>query len=367
MNLLLIMSNFMPFILGISALIAVIAFIIPNKKIKKALFGGVIVFPTIYVFVLMGVAVPYTFLSGMFDDSRGIILMLAIAFTVWMIVSLGIKVKNQLLVIKNNDKDIYVRDIEVKYSPAVVSYLMDNKIETKKDLPATLLNLCAKNILKIQKDENGKINIIDLKNEKEVINLQEDEKYAYEMLVSGVTSSKIVSWKNKVEEEYAKYQFSKEHKKSLVHYIMGIYIAIFVFVFIYCAITGEYEITGNVARIISVAIVATFMGAWEMAIFSGAKGMINAFINRNEKGDFKDTYTDKGAREYARWKKFEKFIEDFSLINEKEHESVVLWGKYLSYSIALGINKKCDSELFKEIDKKYSFDYNILTELFDEE
>ena len=360
------MFNISPFVIIPCAILCFIALSIKNKKAKNILFGIGGITSFVYCFTLMGIAVPYIFLSGMFENGGGIILMIAIVITVWLLVSLAIYLKNTFLVFKNSGQDIYIRDVDVKYSPAVVSYLMNNKIETKKDLPATLLNLCAKNILKIQKDSDKKIKIIDLKNKDEVQNLSEDEKYAYDMFVSGVTNKKIILWKNKVEKEYAKYKFSKQHKRNLGTYIFGIYVAIFVFVFAYMLITGESEITGAVAEVISYSIVATFIGAWEVLLVSSVKGILKSIINRNDKNEFKETYTDKGAREYTRWKKFEKFMDDFSLIKEKEKESIVIWGKYLSYSIALGINKKCDIELFKEIDRQYSFDYITFENMFDE-
>lgn len=94
--------------------------------------------------------------------------------------------------------------------------------------------------------------------------------------------------------------------------------------------------------------------------------MIKAFITHSEKS-FIDTYTKKGALEYNKWKKFEKFMVEFTLIKEKNYQNIVLLGKYLSYSIALGINKKCDKELYNKINKNYSFDYEIISNLFEEE
>ena len=221
--------------------------------------------------------------------------------------------------------------------------------------------------LKIQKLEGGKISIIDLKNTKEVSKLNSDEKYAYKMLVEGVTNSKISCWKNKVEEEYAKHKFSKEHEVTLGIYLLIISGIIFAGIIFYFCITGKSEISGIPAIMFGSTTIVTFLGGWEMMILLGVKNFLKAIIKRSEKYEFKDTYTKKGAKEYSRWKNFERFIEGYSLIDEREYESGIIWGEYLSYSIALGINKKCDNELYNKIEKEYSFNYDLLSRIFEYE
>lgn len=320
----------------------------------------------ILIFIIMGIS-PYILIKDMFEqDGLGVIFVVAIILTVWGVISFIIKAKNKYIIEKNETSDIYVRDIEVDYSPAVLSYLMNNKIKTSKDLPATILNLCAKNVLKIEKD-NEKIKIIDLKNKNEVEKLKPDEKYAYDMLIKGVTNSKVNTWKNEVEAEYKKYKFSIGNKKSLGIYLGWLYVAIFIGIFVYCFITGEFEITGRPAEIISRLLIGSFVAAWEMLLIFEFKELISGVFIRKNNNDFKEIYTNNGAKEYSKWKKFEKFIEDFSLIKEREYESVAIWGKYLSYSIALGINKKCDSEIYSKLQKEYSFDFDLLSKMFEYE
>lgn len=349
--------SFMPAIMIGTALCLILAFCIKNKNTKKILFIIGASVAIIYVYFIMGIVTPYTFISSIFDGVEGYLWIFAIIISVWLLISLYIRLKNIIIFNSNKEKSVYIRDVDVDYSPAVCSYLMNNRIETKKDLTATLLNLCAKGIVKIEKQGNN-INIIDLKN-KEAQKLSEDEKYAYEMLVSKVTSSKLITWKNKVEEEYEKYVFSKKNKKQLGMFIFGVYVAIFIGIFIFFAITGEYSIGGKLAAIIGKLLITCFLAAWETIIISGFIEMIKFVVGRNNGSEFQDTYTAKGAREFNKWRKFMAFIHDFSLIEERSHEDVTIWGKYLSYSIALGINKHCDKELYSKIQKEYSFDFNI--------
>jgi len=308
----------------IIAIISVIGVIISismsqkHKRTSKIILGLVIGTVAIYMFFVMGIVAPYIFIGALFEGAEGYIWMFAIAVITWLVVSIGIRFKNNIIKNNNKIKDIYVRDVDVEYSPAVCSYLINNKKETKKDLTATLLNLCAKNIVKIENNGNN-INIIDLKNVKEVEKLAEDEKYAYEMLCSKVTSNKLIQWKNIVENEYKKYNFSKQNEKPLGMYIFGAYIAVFILIFAFFLITGEDSITGNAGEFIAKLVITLFMAAWETLLVSGYFEGIKEFLKRNINSSFKDTYTSKGAREFNKWRKFMDFIRDFSLIDEKGH------------------------------------------------
>lgn len=223
-------------------------------------------------------------------------------------------------------------------------------------MPATILNLSVKNVIKLQKDDKGNINIVDLKNTDLVDKLSVDEKYAYEMVTSTIDTKKIVEWKEKVREEYDKYKFSRKHKQSFAGYLFGAYAITFVVLFIMQFVfsySGDLEKQGDM--FISMIFVI-FFTVWFLPIV--------LCMTSKKRADFKDTYTIKGAIELNRWKKFAKFIKDFTLINQKDYESIVILGKYLSYSVALELNNKCDKELLKKVGAEYSFDLErMITEI----
>lgn len=343
----------------ISFILAVFLIISITKGNKKSITFTFIALG-VMTYVLLGIIVPFTMVTSVVGNLSGFLQVALVILIAWGIISLCITFKNKLTILKHREKEIYIRDIDVPYSPAVLSYLMNSKIETKKDLSATLLNLCAKDVLKIENDRDKELKFIDLKNQKEIEKLSADEYYAYEMFTQGITNSKIRTWKTKVKEEYEKYKFSKEHKIDLSRYLLLSY---FAFIIIVAIISTVFNIN-NFGNIIANLMIIIFFAAWEMAIFSGIKAFIKG--KTDKKSEFIDTYTKKGAIEFDRWKKFEAFIEDYTLIKDKEATSVVVLGKYLSYSIALGINKKCDKELQDLIDAKYSFNdmmiFNILEE-----
>ena len=62
-------------------------------------------------------------------------------------------------------------------------------------------------------------------------------------------------------------------------------------------------------------------------------------------------WTKVGREYYLRWKNFEKYLSDYSLIKERPPESVMLWNQYLIYGTAIGIAKKV-SKAIKEINPK---------------
>ena len=313
------------------------------------------------VMIYLGISLPYFFLEGIFgENSLGIMFLAGLIIAVWLLISLAINLKNKHIIKTNKVKEIYVRDVDVEYSPAVLSLLLNNKIEASKDLSATLLNLCAKRIVKIEKTD-GKIKIIDLKNKKEVEKLPPDEKYAYDMFLNGVTNVTINEWKNKVEAEYKKYNFSVGKMAPLGVYLFGLYAITFIVILIYCSITGS----GDVGQFFIWLLFGSFIASCEMVLIYEFREIIAEFTNRKSNNEFRDIYTSKGAREFSKWKKFERFILDFSIIKEREHESVTLWGKYLSYSIALGINKKCDKEVYDKIEKEFLFDFDLFSDMYD--
>ena len=55
--------------------------------------------------------------------------------------------------------------------------------------------------------------------------------------------------------------------------------------------------------------------------------------------------TQKGVDEKNKWKAFKKFMEDFSMLDQKDIPDVVLWEKYLVFATAFGISEKVLKQL----------------------
>ncbi|MBN2251047.1 MAG: DUF2207 domain-containing protein [Candidatus Altiarchaeota archaeon] len=55
--------------------------------------------------------------------------------------------------------------------------------------------------------------------------------------------------------------------------------------------------------------------------------------------------THKGAEHYVKWMRFKRFLKDFSRLKEVPPDSIVLWEKYLVYSIPLGVAKNVQKSM----------------------
>ncbi len=335
-----------PFILIIGVIVFILVLSnIHNKKLKIDLISSISI-SVIIMFASLFMMITFP----------PMIIIIIITIIVWITIQLFISFRNKLILLRNNKKEIYIRDIEVDYSPAVLFYLINNKLETKVVLPATILNLCANKIIKLEENQEGYINIIDLKNKDLVNKLSDDEKYAYEMITNGINSSTLIEWQEKVQKEYYKYKFSKKHTTPLRIYFNYIYVIIIAVLFAVSLLNNIEDGGWN--------FVLYIMGFVSFTIVPIIEITNNRKKKKKKSTQFKDTYTRKGAIELNKWKKFENFIKDFTLVNEKEYKSIIILGKYLSYSIVLGLNNKCDQELLRKINAEYLFDFRRILNKF---
>lgn len=83
-------------------------------------------------------------LTALFKDYIGIIGIFTFIFTVWLIIFLAIQFKNRFLIFKHNEKEIYVRDVNVEYSPAVLSYLINNNNLLIRSIPINCVHFISK-------------------------------------------------------------------------------------------------------------------------------------------------------------------------------------------------------------------------------
>lgn len=60
--------------------------------------------------------------------------------------------------------------------------------------------------------------------------------------------------------------------------------------------------------------------------------------------------TEKGCKEEAEWKALAKYMEDFSLLDEREIPDLILWEKYLVFATAFGIA----DTVIEQLEVKYS-------------
>ena len=141
-------------------------------------------------------------------------------------------------------------------------------------------------------------------------------------------SKNISQYKGKYDKNIAKK--SETYITKSIGYIF-LLIAIVMAVIIGIAITGEF-----VQNIVTYALITGFFTVVVLVI---NLVLISKLINRFS------GFTSKGINEQEQWKAFKKYMEDFSLLDEKEVPQLIIWEKYLVFATAFGIADKVIKQL----------------------
>ncbi len=322
----------------------------PIKRVI-ALLGGLFFSLIFSTLILM----PLTFASEI--NNNMVLFIYPIIVLSYLFIRLMVFIMNYLKVITSRYEGIYVRDIFVNYSPAVLSLLLNHKIEDKKDFDSTVLNIHAKKAIEFKR-LNDKLEIVDLQSGEAITNLTEDEKYIYMVLTQKEKFDKQ-RWYNMIREELNKRNFVKKSQKSVIGQVIkaslilfcSIFLLLILFILMVLFIPGD--LLNNIAdNYFDYDIVLSVI--WIVALIPFQLGTLKVlmFINkRNYLKDKVDYYTENGALEMLKWKKFKDFIKDFSMIDTTDAESVIIWEKYISYAMALNINKSYNSSELRKINE----------------
>lgn len=263
-------------------------------------------------------------------------------------------------IIKLKDIDSYKsigeleRDINVKYTPAIVSMLYDNKIEPCKDIVATILNLNLKGYILFDKDKNNrKYKIKQNLQANSIDNMCIEEKYIYDWLIKNKNFN-FVEWVNVIKKEYSKVNFTKPCEVKTRNMMLIILILIFgIFYVIESAVLVKFYSENIASLLLGLVLVPIVMIITIVTVNNLLK---NVFLNNL------------GNKEVQRWTKFKRFMHNYTLIEDKNVESIAIYEKYLPYSMALNVNKKYKTIWKDVIPKKDRFKiklhYTILENIF---
>ena len=261
----------------------------------------------------------------------------------------------------------YFREIPNKEASAgdaaYLYYFKNGKFSSNisKILSATLLQLSLKKYIAFSEDNTSskpqvRINILDVTENMET--LANDEQLVYELL-NKVSKEKTFTMKEfeeyarkhcesfmgkirKLETEVEKHQvemknYSKENeKKASKHSNKGI-------IYMFFGIVG-----------IGIMPIPAIL-----LIINSIPHFIMSKRNRN--------LTDKGLEEKAKWVGLKKYMEDFSLLNEKEVPDLKLWEKYLVFATAFGIADKVLKQLkikYPELQNLDGYEYAYMHMLY---
>ena len=272
----------------------------------------------------------------------GIAVIIAIFFFI-KIIKYIIKLNRLEKKYKPSTKLQYFREVPYEdATPAEAIYVITNGFNKtfSASFSANILDLCLKKYITLELiDQNGKIkkNVVKIKIlHKEIYGLKEDEKLTLEFLkevadgeneltTKNITKylenrpSKITKLNEKIEKIIEKEEITRENiiienKKEYNKYTTrcAIYIAMACFTMV----------------LIPVAVI--------FALNAILTGMIAHKIN---------VFTQKGTDEKEQWRAFKKYMEDFSLLKDKEVPALVIWEKYLVFATAFGISEKVLKQL----------------------
>ena len=135
---------------------------------------------------------------------------------------------------------------------------------------------------------------------------------------------------NLIKENLLDEKQAKEHESSLgIAIIQSIFLAMFIFMALIIVITEGIGFN-NLLK-------ATLILTPILGLISVVKKV--KILRRT------NPYTQKGVNEIEEWKALKKYMEDFSLLDEKEVPDIVIWEKFLVYATAFGIAEKVIKQL----------------------
>lgn len=237
----------------------------------------------------------------------------------------------------------YYRDIpNEKATPATAAFLYYFKNSTfsthiPEVISATMLDLCMKKYLNFEVSANKKDEIkVVLTPNMDVSLLPKDEIIIYQML------EKVSSNKEFTMKEFEKY--CKNHSSSFIKQYNSIE----------PNVKNEVEFQGNYDKKLiaqsnswiakGIGFVFLFIASIFLMIASIIPSII-CFVYCFKIAGRYNTLTQKGSDEKEAWIGLKNYMEDFSMMKEKEVPELALWEKYLVYATAFGISDKVLKQL----------------------
>lgn len=237
-----------------------------------------------------------------------------------LIYAMGYFAKNKINEINSKD---YIRDLsDVKYGSAIASLLLDNNTEIAKDYTSTIIDLHRKKYIEIEMNNNEyKFHLIN----NSIINLAEHERYVIECIIDEKKFDDKI-YKQKLQEDAIKLGYLKNRKPGTVLKVIGLQ---FLKIIIGCVLanmfpedTVMYNIVGVIALMLGFSVFAEIF-----RLIKNGKSLVR---------------TKSGEIEAKKWKEFKNFINDYTLIKNKDIKDVVLFKEYLSFAIAVGEANKIE-------------------------
>lgn len=245
------------------------------------------------------------------------------------------------------------REINLNYSPAFISLLIDRNTEPHKDLLADLLNLIYKKIVNVNLENNHAILSVNYENVKKS-KISKEEKLILDHIekISRGNKSKFnfKDFEQAVRDQFIEEGFDKEDKlkkylialpKLIMYGIRNIAVFALMVTLIWAV---SFTLVGVFANFSKISSNEFFIMLFWYAIMAASVVVIIKILKWLWKrlGNIVKppmVLSEKGKEEYKKILKFKYYLDEYTLIKDKElkHMAVLDW--YIPYAIAVNTNK----------------------------
>lgn len=295
------------------------------KNTKKALIGFAKIF-TLAGAVMASIGIIGGLLVPMYAIYMiGIGVFIAVGFTIFVAISFLIlhiiyKVKYSGRKEIVSEKE-YLRELPKQYSPALISLIYDLKIDIYKDYTATILYLCTNKYINIINNEG--------KYEFEILNtdsssLSESERYVLDKIINKTKFDEFEFSNKVIEEAKENFLITDKEPSKVPKVILGTLIVIILFIILY---------TKNIALFVFGIILLVYI----IRCYKMMKSTIKNSFNKTDESDYTKYKRARNGKELARkLQAFKNYINEYTLINEKEIDYIQILEEYIPYAVSLG-------------------------------
>ena len=252
------------------------------------------------------------------------------------------KIRNKIYLKETyNDSDFLNREISTQIPPSIVGYLFCQKVKYK-HLIADIMDLYAIKAINIKKQEDNTLKIESIKNENAKKITSESQQYILNTLVDKEDDLlfNYTEWKKLVIKEYKNNNWTKKIETA-----NAIIVTIIVLAYsIIGGIVGWNSEGGENKGLASIGVLAGFVISIFVICF------YIAFMElQKENGIF---INKEGKKELKKWIKLKNFMENYTLLKNRNVEEIVIYERYIPYAIALGVNVTYRNTMFDIFDEE---------------
>lgn len=268
--------------------------------------------------------------------------------------------------LKPQFKETYWRDVPVEGEhPAVIGRLCRFNKESANDFVATIMHLANEGALLINKGSYQTDGLLGAKTvedyyltrvpERELTLNSDIDRQAMSLLFDTIAQGQPSLWLNTIK------SYAEEHPQSFndtmarwqgvvsAHVNVGDYFES------YSYVKRTRMATAAIILLVICVVVAFLFGNPFVLIPGLVTGVVLMVVSR-----FMDRRTQKGADAYARCEALEKWLTEFSALNERPPLDVKVWGEFMVYALIFGVAEKAMEELRKAVPEVAYDDYSAM-------